>query len=149
MSGRQNFKGYGRDSKEMRLMPENKPKGMKESFFIKIQDLTTTMFNMLGEMLQRSQAGQKIDIQNVSDFYKVANGMAALTKSAVEIERWEMEKTRRIEDVARIFKKNFMDLLVQQPELYEELLPLIDQAAEMLTKEYTAQEDSMPPIDVN
>jgi hypothetical protein len=149
MSGRQNFKGYGRDAKEMRLMPKNRPTGMQESFFVKIQDLTTTMFNMLGDMLTRSQVGQEINIQSVSDFYKVANGMAALTKSAVEIERWEMEKTRRIEDVAAIMKKNMMDLLVQRPDLYQEMLPLIDQAADMLTEEYVAKEDAMPPIDIN
>ena len=151
MTVRGNFKAYGRDTKELRLMPRNQPENvrkMKEAFFPKIEGITKQMFDMLGEMLQRSNFGEKVEIKNVADFYKVASGMAALTKSAVEIERWEFEKTRRIEDVAELLKRNMGSLLAQDPELYERFLPLIDQAAEDLAKEYTAQEDTMPPIDI-
>ena len=151
MTVRGTFKPSGRDAKEMRLMPKNKPENvhkMKEAFFPKIEGITKQMFDMLGEMLQRSNFGEKVEIKNVADFYKVASGMAALTKAAVEIERWEFEKTRRIEDVAELLKRNMASLLAQDPELFERFLPLIEQAAEDLNKEYTAQEDVMPPIDI-
>lgn len=133
----------------MRLLPKSKPKLMEEAFLPRIEGITKTMFDMLGEMLQNSQMMQKVDIKNVSDFYKIAAGMSALTKAVVEIERWQMEKTRRIEDISGTMKAELTDLLAQRPDLYAEMLPLIEQAEANMVKEYTAQEDTMPPIDVN
>lgn len=146
---RGHFKHYGVDAKELRLQPNSKPKTIGESVAPQMQGIIKKIFDSMGEILSKHQMGRKVEIQNVSDFYKIASGMNALVKSQIEIERWEFEKTRRIEDVAEMFKTDLQRLLSARPELYSEMLPLMDEAAENISKEITAQEDEMPVVDID
>ena len=142
------FKHYGRDAKEMRLLPKNKPKTIRDAMIPQMQGIIKKIMDSLGDIVARGNVGENVQVESVSDFYKLAQGYNALAKSQIEIERWEFEKTRRIEDIAEMIGNELKRELSARPDLYAELRPLIDQAAENVKEQITPREDEQPVIDV-
>ena len=103
---------------------------------------------MFDDVLIKNQNGMDIEIKNSTDVYKIAQSMSALTRAGIEIERWEFEKQRRIEDVAGQLLLELKMALGDEPEVYQKLLPLMDRAVAAVKDQYTAKEENLPAIDI-
>lgn len=140
---------WKQDAKELRLQPENAPIQFKDSVYGQLKSSLFAFYNLMGDITMKHQMGLDIDIKNATDLYKVTQSFSALAKAGVEIERWEFEKQRRIEDVSKILLAEFKSFLHDEPELYARLIPIMDRAVEVVKDEYVAKEDTLPAIDIN
>ena len=139
---------WKRNVQEIRLQPENTPSSIRDSVYDKVNSSLFKFYNMFDDVLIKNQNGMDIEIKNSTDVYKIAQSMSALTRAGIEIERWEFEKQRRIEDVAGQLLLELKMALGDEPEVYQKLLPLMDRAVAAVKDEYTAKEENLPAIDI-
>jgi hypothetical protein len=139
---------WNRNVQEIRLQPENTPSSIRDSVYDKVNSSLFKFYNMFDDVLIKNQNGMDIEIKNSTDVYKIAQSMSALTRAGIEIERWEFEKQRRIEDVAGQLLLELKMALGDEPEVYQKLLPLMDRAVAAVKDQYTAKEENLPAIDI-
>ena len=139
---------WKRNVQEIRLQPENTPSSIRDSVYDKVNSSLFKFYNMFDDVLIKNQNGMDIEIKNSTDVYKIAQSMSALTRAGIEIERWEFEKQRRIEDVAGQLLLELKMALGDEPEVYQKLLPLMDRAVAAVKDQYTAKEENLPAIDI-
>ena len=139
---------WKRNVQEIRLQPENTPSSIRVSVYDKVNSALFKFYNMFDDVLLKHSSGLDVEIKNPTDVYKIAQSMSALTRAGIEIERWEFEKQRRIEDVSGQLLLELKMALGDEPEVYQKLLPLMDRAVAAVKDQYTAKEDSLPAIDI-
>ena len=140
---------WKQNAQELRLQPDKLPPTYRESVYDKLKSSLFNFYNMFGEVSMKADLGQQIEIKSATDAYKIAQALSSLAKAGVELERWEFEKQRRIEDVADLLLDDFRAILADQPEVYAQLIPIMDMTIEHVKSQYVAKEQDMPAIDIN
>jgi intein-encoded DNA endonuclease-like protein len=73
-------------------------------------------------------------VKSIEDLAKVANSLGRLQTSAVMRDKWEQERSKRIEAAVKQLKQEVMAALEGQPELTSKLLDVIEAAQKQMVE---------------
>jgi len=67
-------------------------------------------------------------IDNPNDLQRIASALSQISRAAIDMEKWECEKTRQLEDAGEAIKIEIRRMLQERPQLATQLCEIADSA---------------------
>lgn len=131
-----------RPAQEMRVQPKVEPKSVssRPSVYERAANSIFQFCGVIEEILMNSSVDiATIRPQSINDIFRMSQSLAAMAKTGIDLERWEYEKQRRIEDTANEILSEVRVQLANDPETYQKFYDIVQSSTEVVKSRRTAR----------